>query len=760
MKPFFAHLVVFCSALMLSAAASAQTPRMHPSQEGVLERFYRENDGKYVRRLPTWIMPQPSTLMLSNDDLQEDFKGGVHDRVLDLFQERSDLNLITYALRCIPDLSTPEIERRAAETAVKAREAGINLMMNIDPRIMRNEFFDRWPEDCMHWRQFEVVKPDSAGTAHFKVELELLRDHKCYGKVPPYSWWKPARLVSVRAIRNGDPATARFLTAEEVDTTTHFVSGVVRGLAPDETLLAEADFPLKEIDPCSPHLLPFMREMMLRYQKLGLSGSYLDEWGFLIPRTTMRELRAFWHSDYFARDYAAHSGGRDLEKDLPFFTLKVNTPEIYAAVNAYLRTIYDRCREMEEFHYSLNKELFGPDAFVGIHPTWIPNPGWPAEYFHDGLDWWVAKRDWAQTDESTPISIDTGLAKKFGSPLWLNQAYSEELVDYIRALWQYSLCGGRMNWHGITNTSPTEPGKGGHLVRNYQTASERSYHRLADLHDTTLVRADEILRLLPLMTRASIDCPVAQIFGHERIVNWLDPAYCDWGKDLSYGLGSRGYYTDAYPASEIAEETFSVDADGCLRVGCQRYPVVLLHHLSASERIRWEAFAKANKMGATRVFVNPSVKEVAAYLDSVQAVKQTPLGKTGFRGNTRNLLPPSDGVLRLNDGTVARIKGGHPDDAGDLIEGEIEVGGIVVKYQARGMFAARAENGGRTGIAGGEVTRIEAPGISLSLSKPADLALVKLSDGWHGVWQTDDPSARVPKPLRKLTRKWVKLHGL
>ena len=753
MKRLFTLLAIACFVFSLQA--------QNPSQEGVLERFYRENDGKTLRRLPSWVMVQPSALMLHTADLKEEPGADVLARLFDLFRDRSDWNVLTFALRCVPDLSSPVVERHAMINAARAREAGIELKMNIDPRIMRNEFLGRWPEDCLHWRQFETVVPDSSGTARFTVELELLRDHKCYGEVPPYSWWKPARLVSVRAVKGGDPSTAREVSAEDIKTTTHFVSGTVNGLAPDETLLAEADFPLKEIDPCSPHLLPFMREMMLRYKELGLSGSYMDEWGFHTPRTTMRELRAFWHSEYFARDYAAHSGGRDLEKDLPFFTMKVGTPEIYAAINAYVRTIYDRCREMEEFHYAINKELFGPDTFVGIHPTWIPNPGWPAEYFHDGLDWWVAKRDWALTDESTPVSICNGLAKKFGSPLWINQGYSEEPVDYNRALWQYALCGGRMNWHGITDTSPTDPGKGpAYLKQHYRTASERNFHRLADLNDTTLVRADEILRLLPLMTRASIDCPVAHIFGHERLVNWLDPAYCNWGKTLVNELGERGYYADAFPASEIAEGTFSVDPDGTLRVGGQRYLAVMLSNLSPSEHKAWDDFTAAAGLKATRVFMDPSAKEVAGYLDDVNAVKQTPYGKTGFRGGTRNLLPSSDGILRLTDGTIARIKGGHPDYEGDAIEGELQVGGITVKYKARGLFAARVENGKLTGIAGGEITRIEADGLSLSLSEPADLALVKLPDGWHGVWQTANLSAQVPQKLQKLTRKWVKLHGL
>ena len=753
------HGVIACAISWSVAFMAICAEAAAPAKGGVLERFYSENDGATLRRLPSWVMPQPSAMMLANEDLKDDPVTGAHARIFDLLRDRSDWNVITFALRCVPDLSSPVIEQRVADAVARLNGTGVEFKMNIDPRIMRNEFFSRWPDDCLHLRQFETVKPDAVGTACFRVEQEFLRDHKCYGTVP-YSWWKPGRLVSVRAVKNGDPSTLRNVEAKDIVTTTNAVSGVVMGLAPDEVLLAEADFPLREIDPCSPHLLPFMREMMLRYKKLGVSGSYMDEWGFQSPRSAMVGGRAFWHSEHFARDYAAHSGGRDLERDLALFALGVKTEATYAAANAYIRTIFDRCREMEGFHYDVNKEMFGPDAFVGIHPTWHPNPGSAAEYFHDGLDWWVAKRDWALTDESTPVCIATGLAKKFGSPLWLNQGYSEEPVDYVRALWRYALCGGRMNWHGITAASPADSGKGApYLKRRYQNAAERRYRRLADLHGRRTVRADETLRLLPLMTCAPVDCPVAHVFGHERLVNWQDPAYCDWGREFVHGLGAMGYYADAYPASEIAEGTFAVDEGGRLQVGDQRYAAVVLHNLSASERKRWDDFVAATGMRATRAFVNPSVDEVAAHLESVKAVKQTPFGNTGFRGGTRNLLPPSDGIVHLTDGTVARIKGGHPDLAGDVIEGEIEAGGIAVKYKARGLFAVRAENGALTGIAGGEISQIAAPGMSLALPKPADIALVKLSDGWHGVWQTGDCSAPVPAELLKVTRKWVKLRG-
>ena len=720
---------------------------------GVLERFYRENDGKALRRLPGWVLPEALFCSLRNVDI--DGEGtNVLGRIYALCRDRLDVNVLTWQPRCRLDLSSPRVEERVAEAVRSLGGSGISLVLFVDPRLMRNEFFSRWPDDCLHWRQFEVVKPDADGTARFCAKMERLGDHMLYGTKDKYSWWKPGGLVSVRAMKGRDSATARIIEAEDVSCTEKAVSGTVRGLASDEELVVEVDFPLNEIDPCSPHLLPFMHEMALRYRKLGIDGYCLDEWGFQSPKAAMLQHRAFWHSVNFALAYSKRSGGRNLEKDMVEFALHTDTPAIRAAVNAYVRTIYDTCVAIEGDMYATNKRLFGADAFVGKHPTWWAQLGSAMEPLHNGLNWWAARRDWAQSDENVPVPADTGMMKKLGSPLWLNEGYGNNPRHYVSTLWRYALCGGRMNWHGIVGDRRTD-----YLRRTCKNDIERRYRRIADMFPDETIRAEEILRLLPLMTRAPIDCPVAHIFGHDRFVNWLDPACGDWGRRLAHGLGQAGYYVDAYPANEIFAGTFAVDSDGFLRVGRQCYKAVTLCNLSAGERAAWERIAAAEKLN-TRVFSNPRIDEVAAYLESVDAVRQTPLWENGIWGGTDNLLPESDGVMFLTDGTAVRIKGCCPNFAGDEIEGELKTDGVCVKYKARGMFAARAENGALTGIAGGEVAYVDAPGFSLALSSPTDIVLVKLSDGWHGVWQTPSMDEQIPDALRRLVAKWVKLRGI
>ena len=224
------------------------------------------------------------------------------------------------------------------------------------------------------------------------------------------------------------------------------------------------------------------------------------------------------------------------------------------------------------------------------------------------------------------------------------------------------------------------------------------------------------------------------------------------------------------PASELPEGTVTVDADGALRVGKQRYRACILWHLSDKERVQWERLVAGKKI-STRVFAEPNVNEVESYLESVGAVRQIPLEKDEGR------LPKADGVFRLTDGTLVRIKGGEGNFAGAPISGELDFGSVKVAYSARGLFAARVENGKLVAFCGGEVTRVKGGGISLELENSADISLMKMGDRWpggrvspraekddeggmwRGVYQTDNDDSPVPAELMKLTQRWVKLTG-
>lgn len=73
--------------------------------------------------------------------------------------------------------------------------------------------------------------------------------------------------------------------AMDVVCTNEVVSGKVSGLAADETLLVEVEWPLYQADPSSPNVMRFCRELAKRYAAIGVSGVMRDEYGFQRPNT-------------------------------------------------------------------------------------------------------------------------------------------------------------------------------------------------------------------------------------------------------------------------------------------------------------------------------------------------------------------------------------------------------------------------------------------------------------------------------------------
>ena len=724
-----------------------------------LEKFWNETAGRTIRRLPVQVVPENAFLSLSNIDFAQDDGTLVRDRIVrDVYGRLSPYNCITLTLRSRPDLSDAVTQARVKEVVDQAHREGMQVLMDIDVRLARDEFLRRWPDDAQGRLAFEVAAPTN-GVATFRMVPEFCGDHLTYGARRVYDVYR-TRLVDAWAVRVdadgvGDPATLRKVTDRICRAELGCVlSGRVEGLRDDERLVALGEFTHWSADVFSPHLIPFTHELMARYKALGADGAMHDEWGFPSTHARQRAFRSFWHSRHFAAAYAARTG-RDMVEDalLVVQPLKGREAERRAAIDAYFALTFERNVAIETDFYDENKRLWGPDVYVTKHATWCPIP-LVSEYFHNGLSWWGAKRDWAQSDEQCEVSHCLGMMRTFGGPCWMNEGYGPDAQHYPRNVWRYALCGGRMVYHGIY---------GGTTFKGLP-AAERRIRSQRDILTCGGAAAESRVRLLNLISRAQPASAAAFVFGHFRLMNRLDPAYQDYGRAFLHALGRQGWQLDSFPSTALS--ALRVDAEGYVCAGEQRYPVVFLHRLSADDVAGWRRFTGGRTL-ATRIVAYdsppvdgaqaepmPDAATAARLLEQIGAVKQTPFGKTGLMRGSINLLPDPDGTLKLLDGTVARIKGCTPDPTGDPIEGTLSADGTAVEYAARGIFAVRVEKGEAVALAAGALTRVKAPGLELALDRPIDVALVKRNGAWRGLLQVPAAPAEVPAPLRRLTDDW------
>ena len=399
-------LIAFACAAALNGLCA---PLSTASSADPLVRFWLDNDGKTVRRLPVDVVPENVFWGFGTRDFPDNLKA--FNRMIDESVAKSTYNCVTLTLRCNPELGDPETMAAAKKVCEKAHAAGIKVFMDTDPRIARREFFARWPND-MQGVAVVVTAVPTNGVAAFTYVFKDATDHMTGGARNAY---RPvaARVAAAFAVRKRADGAFDFSTRRPVDVAPEIavrkrrdesrggymdrsdavVSGKAAGLAADETLVVTLEADYFSADVFSPHIIPFARELMARYKALGADGGMRDEWG-LIPDHAP-SLHKFWWSPNFEAAYRA-ACGRSLMDDFPQMALGAKGDAARAAaIGTFMKLVLARNVEIERDFYETDKRLFGAGVYVAKHPTWH-SAVCPQEYFHNGLDWWQAPRDWAQ----------------------------------------------------------------------------------------------------------------------------------------------------------------------------------------------------------------------------------------------------------------------------------------------------------------------------------------------------------------------------
>ena len=201
------NLAVFCSAVALCAIAGGASP------SDPLARFWRENDGKTVRRLPVDVVPENVFWGFGTRDFPDGMKA--FNRMIDESVARSTYNCVTLTLRCNPELGDPETMAAAKTVCEKAHAAGIKVYMDTDPRIARREFLARWPKDMQGIATVVTAVPTN-GVAAFTHTFKDATDHMTGGARNSY---RPvsARVAAAFAVRRRADGTLDLSKRRPVD---------------------------------------------------------------------------------------------------------------------------------------------------------------------------------------------------------------------------------------------------------------------------------------------------------------------------------------------------------------------------------------------------------------------------------------------------------------------------------------------------------------------------------------------------------------
>lgn len=699
-----------------------------------------------------------------------EFVGEGYRGFLDLAERHSAFRLLTTSIRAPVEVTEVGVHDQLKRAAEYGRERGLALVLDLDVRLARGAFMRAHPGELQEIVRLREVGLQAGGEVELVVPTAGGGDHYTF-RAPPYDPIDSRLLRVYSGVRTpGGLAAAGSVT--DITSRCRVGEADVRRVRVAIPCLAEdagrtawvlAAHSLFTPDVFAPHLLEFERSILGQYADVPLAGACKDEWGFpggMANRTNL------WFSPAMAAAYERRRPGRELARDLLLMGIgeEGREAERAAAINHYAELCWQRNAEVETAFFHATREVFGPEALVGTHPTWFPYPN-ELEVFKNGLSWWASRRDLAQTDEATPFAARTALAKKWNSPLWFNMYYDRTPESYQADVWRHVLGGGRMNFH------PLYPGPW--ETQPWALARSRVLQ--------TAARVD----LLNLIATAPVDCPVAVVFGHPAALNWAGAGFGDVGMAVCDGLWAEGFYTDLIPSSEIALGNLRWTADGAVQYGPQRYAAVVWYHPEFERAEVAAFFGRAVGQGSTAVFrvgeatrdfegqrlapgcalpappVLPGgtadvVAAVIRHLRMAGIQPQTPGTLRGVAGFAGSVMPRPSGQCRLLDGTVVLVAGAT-NVLGDPLRARIEVAGRGVEFDAAGFAAVRLDTAGRVeAVAAAGLRRFRGPGLALELPDRVDLALWRV-DGraWRGAWIQD--GRPLPGPLARLTRDWTPL---
>jgi hypothetical protein len=252
-----------------------------------------------------------------------DFEADGFKRFVDLHEKHSGYELLTTSIRHNVEVTQPEVHDQIKRAAAYARAHGMQVVMDLDVRLARQAFMQKYPGEMQEIVRLREVSLQSEGEASLKIPAITLTDHY----TPTQRGVRAYDTISARVLRaysyvagpgGIEPDSIQDVTSRcqvtQADTDGMQVS--IRGEAADKgrTACVLATFTLFTPDVFAPHLIEFERRILKQYADAPLAGACKDEWGF--PGRFGPRLDDFYFSTAMAREYKRRRRGHDLTRDL------------------------------------------------------------------------------------------------------------------------------------------------------------------------------------------------------------------------------------------------------------------------------------------------------------------------------------------------------------------------------------------------------------------------------------------------------------
>ncbi len=503
------------------------------------------------------MQPIPSIIYWKWDDsilTPGALEGKVHELV-----RRTTFDIVFVGVHWMSlPITDPRVIDKIAQACHLLHRAGRKLVMELDARNQYSVFIQRYPDDVVYSFFFAETTLDENGWG----SIEFDSPHA-------FHYFQPSGVKGIERILGSwtftltedGKAIVPGTIADVLAHTTYVNAGektritVQAGAAHAHKRVAVLPaFRQAITNMFSSHFYHFYEELFQKLAHIPLDGVQVDEWGVDVMISAIDDTAVTLcqtYADGLAQLYQTHCG-TELAQDLLYFKYPVKGQEqaAYQIVNDFNHVLRQKMVENETWIYNQAKRVFGPDAFVGAHPTWWGSPTkLHLEVLKNGWDWWEVPRDYGQTDETVSVPIRLALARKAGGPVWYNMWYSmgtRRLDTYFQETWRNARYGGRTHYHGFEcpNEDVVLELKGPGILEEIETM-------------------EQLIRRINAFQRGLPDSRILVVFGMEAATNWVmnEPGLSAWRcssptqeriLELSRDLFEAGYLHDLVPSTEIA----------------------------------------------------------------------------------------------------------------------------------------------------------------------------------------------------------------
>jgi hypothetical protein len=302
------------------------------------------------------------------------------------------------------------------------------------------------------------------------------------------------------------------------------------------------------------------------YKDVGFDGAALDEFGYMALHNAAHEqFRGRFYTDSMAVFYKRRTG-QDLIRTLfdMRYAPKGDLRPRMRAINNYFDMLRQGPLEVERKFFQATADIFGPQAFHGIHNT-FHNHLDGDEIWSTCINWWEVPRDYGQSDEITPYTTQLGIGLNHPKPVEYRQHYGS-----VRSFLEEGINDARFN------------------VRVHYHALNDEHGWGTDMRTPQMLKGvsavEDKVRLLNYFDAPRPAMNVLYLFGYPALANWFPIASQRNEWDINGSLKAEekavaawtAGYRGAFASSNLIQEgKITTDEHGGILYGGHRFTALV-----------------------------------------------------------------------------------------------------------------------------------------------------------------------------------------